>query len=72
MIGNLVLYKNKSNAISYVNSTKNEIIIAARKEALELAKNNNKSAYAVSDISFQVIRTESGVELYSDYYLWAW
>lgn len=70
--GAVYLYNNNIDTITFVSGRKAYIIKEAKKEAVELAKQEGKTSYSITNLSFQVIRTENTTEVYSDFYIIAW
>ncbi len=70
--GNVYLYKQNKSVIEYVTETKGAIMASAKEEAMKQAEKNKKNSYAVTNLKFQIVRTESGIEIYTDYFIIAW
>jgi hypothetical protein len=70
--GSYYLLKNKINSVNYISKQKGLFITQAKEEAKQFAVREEKGAYAVIGLSFQVIRTEKSTELYADYTVAAW
>lgn len=70
--GVVYLYKNKISNIEFISNSKTNAIKRAKKEAMKYAKENGKASYAITHLSYQIIRTESTTELYADFYIIVW
>ncbi len=72
LAGNGYLYQKQINSPTYISSQKDAFISTAREQAKKYAIEMGKNYYAITNLSFQVVRTESTTELYTDYYITAW
>jgi hypothetical protein len=70
--GNLYLYQNKLEIQQWVFNQKQSMIKAALGDAKEYAIKNKFKFYAVDNITFQVLHTESKAELFMDCNIIVW
>lgn len=70
--GVVYLYSKKINTVDFVAGKKNEFMNRAKEEARSFAVKKNRPNYAVTNLSFQIVRSDKFVDVYADYYVIAW